>query len=82
MQVICNLLSGATHPAPIRAFRDAGNFSANGMTLSPEELDGWHEAALLSADAKDVEAAKTWFNDLFGKAVEVEEDHLEEAHEP
>lgn len=106
VKIICNLLSGATNPAPIRELMNAdmvvhtldtlhakviigdssmiagsANFSANGMTLSPEELDGWHEAALLTTDATDLKAAKAWFDGLMKKAVKVNSDHLDKAQE-
>lgn len=101
-RVICNLESGATNPAVVKALRDnrsfevrtlsslhakvilsggrvlsgSANISANGLGLESSEAARWYEAGIFSEDPSIVEAAKTWFGDLWQKAVTIGDEDL------
>jgi len=57
----------------------SANISSNGLGLEDGETAGFRELGIVSKDAKQLEAAHTWFAKLWKASDEIEESHLIDA---
>ena len=54
----------------------SANISANGLGLESEEVGRWYEAGIFSHDASVIQACRTWFFNLWSKAIPINDNDL------
>ena len=54
----------------------SANFSANGLNLENEEIDGWEEAGLLVYEPDKLVAIQQWFDKLWKRSSEITDDNI------
>jgi len=57
----------------------SANFSGNGLNFEGGEIVGWEEAGILVQDIHQIDAIRSWFNNLWTESRKIEESDLEEA---
>src|SRR6185369_3680587 len=58
----------------------SANFSTNGLNFEGnEELQGWHEAGLVTNDQEHLKEIQSWFDDRWRESIEITDPLLETA---
>lgn len=65
-----------------RAIVGSANFSTNGLNFEGhEELQGWHEAGLVTDNQEHLDDMQSWFNDRWQESLEITDSLLKAAKE-
>ncbi|MEP4548452.1 MAG: phospholipase D family protein [Saccharospirillum sp.] len=54
----------------------SANISANGLGLENAEVARWYEAGIFSTEPSTVDATKSWFSEIWGKAHNIEDEDI------